>query len=115
METLQITRTTDKDIMKQFIDDLNPEQSEFMYKFISLFSRSYLNKGDILRMVTTEAGDGQIDSAIPCEYVKAIQTILPGFSSMFHVYDYRANRYGEMMNVAEAFVLKLNEVLKGGY
>ena len=90
------------------LEYLNEEQSELLLEIINTFSSPILSKSDLMKI--SDSDKGSVDSALPMNYTNAIQEIHPNFKTMFHVYDYNTETYGELKNVAEAFVLKLNEV-----
>jgi hypothetical protein len=91
------------------IDSMTDEQLEFMSKFIEMLSSPMFGKGEMMELIGVR-GSGQVDSAIPLDYQRRIEELHPNFKSMFHCYDYRTASMGEMMNVAEAVMLKASEI-----
>ena len=91
-----------KTILKIF-DLLSDEHLNEIYKIAELFSSSMLCKSDILRYCEIDK-NCQIDNSMPIDYIRSIQNILPGFNTMFNVYDYRDNKFGEITNIAELFI-----------
>ncbi len=99
---------TNKKVLIDTLEYLNEEQSGLLLEIINTFSNRILSKRDLMKI--SDSDQSGVDSALPMNYTNAIQDIHPNFKTMFHVYDYTTNTYGELKNVAEAFVLKLNEV-----
>lgn len=91
-----------KEILSVF-ERLSDEHLNEIYKIANLFSSTMLCKSDILRYCDIDK-NGKIDTALPLNYVRSIQDILPAFSTMFNVYDYRNNTFGEITNIAELFI-----------
>ena len=91
------------------IDYLNKEQLDMLENLINTLSNSLFSKGDLMKLTYDESTNGKIDTALPHDYVKRIQEIHPNFKTHFHAYSYVKN-YGEMVNVAEDFILKLKEI-----
>lgn len=90
---------------------MSEKQAKLMNNVIRAFTNRFYTIGDILK-IATGGTDGSIDTAIPLNYQRRIEDIHPNFKSHFHVYDYRTNKYGEMMNVAEEFVSKIHNTFK---
>lgn len=100
---------TNKEKLVSYIDLLDEDKCELVRKMLRTFSNSYFTKEDLMKLVGEDTNG--VDNALPHDYVQRIQEIHPNFKSMFHSYDYRTNTYGEMLNVAENFILKLSEKL----
>ena len=91
------------------LHSLDEKQVKFMENVVHTFCVP-VGKGDIMKMAFENTNG--IDSAIPIDYVRNIQEIHPNFKTMFHAYSYQEARYGEMVNVAEQFIIKLNQTLR---
>lgn len=102
---------TKKAYLKDYVEYMSEEQAAFMLKVVRAFSNTYITKGQNLELTTPNTNG--IDTAIPLQYADRIKEIHPNFSTMFHVYDYRTATFGEMLNVAEAFVLEMQSVMSG--
>ena len=103
-------KRTENDKLKSTIDYLSEDQSKYLRAMLNVFCLSNINKLDVLNLATN-SDTNKIDTAIPLDYQRSIENILPSFASRFNVFDYRTNGCGEMLNVAELFVTKLNEIL----
>ena len=98
-----------KEILSVF-ELMSDEHLNEIYKIAEFFSSSMLCKSDILRYCDLDIND-KIDNSLPIIYVRSIQDILPGFNTMFNVYDYRSNKFGEITNIAELFIKTANKKL----
>lgn len=54
----------------------------------------------------------KVDSAYPEPYANRIRDVLPTWNGSFHAYDYNRSNLGEMVNCAEKFVLKVNQIFR---
>jgi len=102
--------TNYKEQMQNNIQYMTEEQIKLICEIINIFAKGYVTKWEILKL-STEDTTG-IDSAIPLDYVRRIEEILPQFKTMYHVYDYQVNNYGEMSNVCERLIEKLQSTFK---
>jgi len=98
-----------KQTLKENIDFLTDEQADFLNSFLEMTSNKMsCNKSNVAKLAGIR--NGSFDTALPLDYVRAIQDINPNFNTMFHVYDYSENTYGELANVAEKLILKAVEL-----
>ena len=110
-ESLNI-KDMEKEKLFKTVECLTEEQAKVLNEFLDMISSQFLSKGDIANFVIDKKDSGKWDSATPINYVRAIQDVLPGFNPMFYVYDYRTQTYGEMLNIAEATIKKMNQTFK---
>ena len=90
----------------------NQEQLDFLYGIMNLYAGTTFNKGNLMDLVYTKEQRNNIDSALPNDYVRAIQDVLPSFNTFNYVYNYNApNTYGAMDNLCEALCTKLHTIL----
>jgi len=104
MKTLNLKKET----IINIFSDMSTEELNKVYSLINLFSNTFLSKRDIMKFLEIDKS-GKVDSAIPLNYVREIEKILPGFNTMFNVYDYRQETFGEMRNIAELFILEMHK------
>lgn len=106
---------TSKDKLLQTVQEhLNETECAFLYELINLIkSQGFLSKKDLASFAYTKKETDKMDSALPCEYVKRIQEILPNFNTFYHMFDYNTQRaFGEMNHVGEKFIEKLIQTFK---
>jgi hypothetical protein len=103
-------KTSNLEKLKNDIKYLNEEQAEFIGKMINTFAKGMVSKRDILELAHED--NSSIDTAIPLNYGRSIKEIHPNFNTMFHVYSYQENTFGEMENIAESVLLKLSKLFK---
>jgi hypothetical protein len=92
-----------------FLNVYSEEQLDILELVMQTYSTSYINKGDLMKLVLTEKENRKCDSALPNDYVGHIKEVLPTFNPYINVYDYSTNTFGEMRNLGE----DLHEKLKG--
>lgn len=85
---------------------ISEEKAELLLKLCG----DFLNKGELMKMSYTEAELRKVDSAYPQDYANSIRELMPSWNGMFHVYDYNEHTFGSMENVAEKFLIRLNNV-----
>lgn len=90
----------------ELLEYLTPEQIDFLYRLINTMSSGMISKGDIMKL-NGMSESHKIDTAMPCDYVKRIQEVLPGFKTFRHVFDYRKQTFGEITNVNDELVDKI--------
>jgi len=106
-----VLETSNRNKLKELVDLLDEDQSDFIYKLITLMSNKFeATKSNLSELSGLETN--KIDTAIPLNYVRLVQELHPNFDTFFHVYDYSENIYGEFKNVAEALVRKLIKILE---
>jgi hypothetical protein len=104
-------KNTRKEIDK-FLDVYSEEQLKTILEIMRTFVNGGWNKSDIMDIVYTKEENNKIDSALPCDYVKAIQEVYPQFNWIFNVYNYNEpNSMGAMDNIAEKFIKHLANTL----
>jgi|14_taG_2_1085336.scaffolds.fasta_scaffold15216_4 hypothetical protein len=99
---------TKAEILQRYIEYMTEEQAETLLDVVRMFGNKFITKGDMMKFALSEEENNKTDSAIPVDYVRAIQEIHPNFSTMHHAYSY-ANGHGEMINVSEKLIEKLIE------
>lgn len=98
-----------KQELKENIDFLTTEQANFLNDFLEMVSNKMTcNKSNLAKL--SGIRNSGFDTALPLDYVRTLQEIQPNFNTMFHVYDYSNNTYGELANVAEKLILKAVEI-----
>ena len=88
--------------------------------FLQLCNDQYIQKGTLMDIVYGKDKGGKVDSALPNDYFKRVQEILPKVRHEFMVYDYnaptedddKASHYGTFENVAERTIMRISELLK---
>lgn len=100
-----------KEQLIQHIQEMTEEQIQFLGDLLN-FANYPDYRLHIKVSGLTEEQTRKIDSAIPCEYAKAIREIYPDFDKGRNVYDYNENHFGNMLNlnnrVVENIKTKLN-------
>ena len=103
------THTAPRQNLKDQIRFMNEEQAQFILDFIQAMG-GLTSKNDLLRLTYNEAELKKIDSAFPISYQdKARENNIP-LASWSHFYDYNANTYGELKNIAEELILKASKM-----
>jgi hypothetical protein len=102
----------EKEKLTELIQYMSEEQCEFVNHLIDTVSNEFMSKGDIVELIYPQKNRGKVDTALPLDYVRRIAEIHPNFRGQFYVYDYNGNTYGEMRNIAEELVLKMQEKFK---
>lgn len=100
---------TSKEKLIKTVDHLTEEQAQFLLEQTQTFGNCFYSKGDLMRALKID-GTGKIDTALPTPYVNQVKEVLPSFNTSFNVMDYREKSFGEVTNIAEAYIKKLHEV-----
>ncbi len=90
------------------IEYMDKDQLDFVTKLLTTFSNTF-GKGDLMELL--ELKSGNVDSALPHEYVKKIQDILPEFDTSYNVFDYRDFSHGRMLHLGEALIKLIRQKL----
>ena len=94
-------RTSIIEFLTEPNDIIRDEQVDFIYL---LLQYNINDKRELMKIVGyTEEQQGKIDTAIPIDYARKVEELLPCFNGHNHVYDYTKKSFGEMFNVIEAF------------
>lgn len=88
--------------------------------FLQLCSQQQVTKGVLMDIVYGDDKGGKVDSALPNDYFKRVQEILPKVRHNYMVYDYndptkeddKASHYGTFENVAERTIMKIDNLLR---
>ncbi len=86
-------------------------------------AQPHRTKGVLMDIVYGKEKGGKVDSALPSDYFKRVQEILPKFRHEFMVYDYndateedpKANRHGTFENVAERTLEKISYLMNNRF
>lgn len=94
--------------IEMFLDVYSQEQLEYLELLMETCSMTYPSKIDLLDLAMDKEFKKKVDSALPNDYVKAIQEVLPSFSTVNHVYNYNEpTTHGAMLNISEAIVKQM--------
>ena len=88
--------------INMFLELYNDEALNTIELLLETYAQPIVSKGDIMKLSLTATENNKCDSALPFDYVKRIQEVLPNFSTMSYVYDYSNNTFGEMRNIFES-------------
>ncbi len=96
---------SNKKWLHTYIDDLNEEQTEFVYFLFSLNHRG-LNKGDIIKMFAD--GDiGTFDYAYPHGMLERIKDVYPDIDEGTFIFDYTEGKERGLMNLNNVIAKKI--------
>ena len=99
---------TPKQKLLETIDYLDDFQCGHIHDVIRKFSCG-LYTDELAKLAGIE---GNYDYAMPQPLVDRLQQLNENFSTRFHIYDYRNKSFGEFTNLAEAFVINLQNTLQ---
>lgn len=97
--------------INMFLDCYNEEALNFLELLLETYSSPIINKSNIMELVYLEEERRKMDSALPHEYFKQIQEVLPSFKTFGYVFDYNTNSFGEIRNILEDLHINLQTKL----
>jgi hypothetical protein len=96
----------------QFLEVYSQEQLDYLELLMETAAMPYSSKANFMALCLTEEERRKVDTAVPHDYVKAIQEILPSFETQNYVFNYNdPTPYGAMLNIHEALSKKMMNVL----
>ena len=106
-----ITMSKIKDRFISCAEYLSEEQMTFILELINTSCKTIVCKRNLMKLAYTDDERRRIDSAMPIDYVKTIEEILPSFKTYNHVYNYNDDVRG-IENVNERIISKLINLFK---
>jgi hypothetical protein len=75
-------------------------------------TEEHLSKGDLILLAYGEEKSHKVDSAYPEQYANLIREVIPGWRGSFACYDYNRLSLGQMENVAELTILRIQDLMR---
>ncbi len=100
-----------KDRFISYAEYLSEEQMTFILELINTSCKTMVCKRNLMELAYTDDERRRIDSAMPIDYVRTIEEILPSFKTYNHVYNYNDDVRG-IENVNERIISKLINLFK---
>lgn len=98
----------DLEELKRNIEYLDNDQAKVLNDIIKVFSSTYIDKDQVFKIADCDTT--KIDTALPIDYVRAIQELYPDFNTGYYGFDYSSG-HGRLLNMAEKFIQKLHKTL----
>ena len=95
--------------LQTYLHYLNSEQKEYLLLIIKTFTKGMVGTRDLIKLSDID-GD-KVDTALPIDYVRRIEEILPDFKTYYNCINYESG-WGKMDNIAEAIILKLHKTFE---
>ena len=90
------------------IKHMTDEQQEVLVKFLDTVRSDVMSKGDLMQLLDNRE---KIDSAMPIDYVRKVQELVPSFETWAHGYSYINNSFGQVINIPQELLLQLHRKL----
>lgn len=98
--------------LNRFFEVMDKDQVDFVYTFLCKMSSHSLSKGSLMDLAYEGKHSGKIDTALPLTWVRRVQEVYPELKTQFHAFSYVNRSHGEVINVAEDLIIKINEKLR---
>ena len=100
-----------KQRLMETLEYMNEDQCMVINKLINVVSSDYISKGDLMKLAYKDNTTG-IDSALPIDYVRAIEKVQPTFRTYWHCYNYQRKTWAQLDNIAEEVLNTIHETFK---
>ena len=101
-------KTSKEKLLYAITEHMTENQCAYLYKVVATFSFGFWSKSDLVQL--TDLGSN-LDTSLPQTLCDKMRELNPNFQTWANVYDYNSKSFGELKNVCEEFVIKLNKVL----
>jgi len=105
---MKTEKTAKEKLLYTITEHLTEEQCQYLYKVLATFSFGFWSKRELAQL--TDLGPN-FDNAMPQGLCDQMRELNPNFQTWANVYDYNEKSFGELKNLCELFVIKLNKVL----
>lgn len=106
--TNELTVEQQKERIQDYLNFLNEEQVSLLHDILDYALNRDFKR--LLKICDIDRDKDTIDTATPIDYARRIEEIYPNFKLGRHVYDYRTEMFGEMLNLNDAFMEHLLSV-----
>lgn len=101
-------QTSKEKLLYAISEHMTEDQCSYLYKLVATFSFGYWSKSELIQL--TDLGPN-FDTALPQSLCDSMRELNPNFQTWANVFDYNDKSFGELKNICELFVIKLNNVL----